>query len=76
MPVTSVQSEQIRILQAHGHLTTPRISHILDYQADALQWVADNWQASRTPQDDIAVRQVAAEALALATSSRLLGQGE
>jgi hypothetical protein len=69
VPVTSVQSEQIRILQAHGHLTTPRISHILDHQADALLWVADNWQASRTPQDNFEVRQVAAEALALVTSS-------
>jgi len=74
--VTSVQSEQIRILQAHGHLTTPRISHILDHQADALQWAAGNWQASRTPHDNIEVRQVAAAALAFVTSSRLLDPDE
>ena len=74
--VTTVQSEQIRILQAHGHLTTPRISHVLEYQADALKWVADNWQSSRTPQDNFEVQQVAAEALAFVTSSRLLDPDE
>jgi len=76
VPVTSVQSEQIRILQAHGHLTTPRISHILDFDADAVKWVADNWQASRTPQDNIEVRQVAAEALAFMASSGLVDPDE
>ena len=76
MLVTHVQSEQIRILHAHGHLTTPRLSHILDHQADALQWVSDNWQSSRTPQDNNEVRQLAAEALAFVTSDRLLDPDE
>jgi hypothetical protein len=74
--LTSVQSEQIRILQAHGHLTTPRIAHILDHRAAALKWVADNWQSSRTPQDNLEVQQVAAEALALVISSRRLDPDE
>ncbi len=70
--VTSVQSEQVRLLQAYGHLTTLRISHILDYRADALKWVTENWQSSRTSQDNDEVRQVAAQALASGSSSRLL----
>ena len=64
MPLTGVQAEQLRILQAHGHLTIPRISHILAYNAEALGWVARNWQSSSTPQDNIEVRHVASEALA------------
>jgi hypothetical protein len=74
--VTSVQSEQIRILQAHGHLTTSRIARILEYQADALKWVADYWQSSRTPQDNLKVQQMAAEALAFVTSSHLVDPDE
>lgn len=75
MLITWVQSEQIRILQAHAQLTTPRLSQILDHEADALASVADNWQSSRTPEDNAKVRQVAAEALALVRSSRLLDPG-
>ena len=63
MLITGVQSEQLRILQAHGQLTTARMSHILDHRADALGWVADNWHGSQTPEADLQVRQLAAEAL-------------
>lgn len=35
VPITDVQSEQLRLLQAHGLLTTPRMSHILDYDAQS-----------------------------------------
>lgn len=75
MPLTEVQSQQVRILQSHGHLTTARISHILDYRADALRSVADNWQSSPTPEGNTEVRQVASEALALLISSRQLDPG-
>ena len=64
MLITGVQSEQLRILQAHGELTTPRVSQILDHRADALQWVADNWRGSKTSEANLDVRQIAAEALA------------
>ena len=70
MLITEVQSEQIRILQAHGQLTPPRLSHILDHDADALRWVGDTWRSSATEQDDVEVRQVAAEALALVLRGR------
>jgi hypothetical protein len=72
VPIADVQSEQLRLLQAHGLLTTPRMSHILDYDAESLRWVADNWQGSSTPEANAEVRQVAGEALALVVGSRLL----
>jgi hypothetical protein len=75
VPITEVQSEQLRLLQAHGLLTTPRMSHILDYDAESLRWVADNWQASSTPQANAEVRQMAGEAHALLVASRLLDPG-
>ena len=73
--ITDVQSEQLRLLHAHGLLSTPRMSHILDYDAESLRWVADNWQASSTPQANAEVRQVAGEAHALLVASRLLDPG-
>ena len=54
--LTEVQSEQPRLLQAHGLLTTPRMSHILDYDAESLRWVADNWQVSTTAEANAEVR--------------------
>ncbi len=75
MPLTEVQSEQLRLLQAHGLLTTPRMSHILDYDAESLRWVADNWQVSTTAEANAEVRQVAGEAHALVLGSRFLDPG-
>jgi hypothetical protein len=75
VPITDVQSEQLRLLQAHGLLTTPRMSHILDYDAESLRSVADNWQVSSTPEANAEVRQVAGEAHALAIGSRLPDPG-
>ncbi len=75
VPITDVQSEQLRLLQAHGLLTAPRMSHILDYDTESLQWVADNWQVSSTPEANAEVRQVAGEAHALAVGSRLPDPG-
>ena len=75
MPITEVQFEQLRLLQAHGLLSTPRMSHILDYDAQSLRWVADNWQLSSTPEANAEVRQVAGEAHALAVGSRLPDPG-
>jgi hypothetical protein len=74
MLITGVQSEQLRILQAHGQLTTARMSHILDHRADALEWVADNWHGSQTPEAGLEVRQLATEALI--TNSRALSAEE
>ncbi len=51
------------------------MAHILDYDAESLRWVADNWQVSSTPQANAQVRQVAAEAHALAVGSRLPDPG-
>ena len=76
MLITGVQSEQLRILQAHGQLTTARMSHILGHRADALEWVADNWQGAQTPQDDLEVRQVAFQALTFITNSAALTADE
>ena len=76
MLITRVQSEQLRILQAHGQLTTARMSHILDHRADALGWVADHWQESESPEADLQVRQVAAQALALISNSPALSADE
>ena len=73
--ITDVQSEQLRLLHAHGLLTTARMSHILDYDAQSLRWVADNWQLSSTPEANAEVRQVAGEAHALAVGSRLPDPG-
>ena len=75
VPIADVQSEQLRLLQAHGLLTAPRMSHILDYDAESLRWVADNWQVSSTPEANAEVRQVAVEAQALAVGSRLPDPG-
>ena len=75
VPITEVQFEQLRLLQAHGLLSTPRMSHILDYDAESLRWVADNWQISGTPEANTEVRQVALESHALAVSSRLPDPG-
>lgn len=75
VPITEVQSEQLRLLQAHGLLTTPRMSHILEYDAESLRWVADNWQVSSVPEANAEVRQVAGEAHALVVGSRLLDPG-
>ena len=75
VPITDVQSEQLRLLQAHGLLTAPRMSHILDHDAESLRWVGDNWQASSTPEANAEVRQVAGEAHTLAVGSRLLDPG-
>ena len=75
VPITDVQSEQLRILQAHGLLTTTRMSQILDHDAESLRWVADNWQASSTPEANAQVRQLAGEAHALAVGSRLPDPG-
>jgi len=75
VPISDVQSEQLRLLQAHGLLTTPRMSHILDYDAESLRWVADNWQVSSTPEANAEVRHVAGEAHALAIGSHLPDQG-
>ena len=75
VPISDVQSEQLRLLQAHGLLTAPRMSHILDYDTESLQWVADNWQVSSTPEANAEVRQVAGEAHALAVGSRLPDPG-
>ncbi len=75
VPLTEVQSEQLRLLQAHGLLTTPRMSHILDYDAESLRWVADNWQVSTTAEANAEVRQVAGEAHALVLGSRFLDPG-
>ena len=75
VPITDVQSEQLRLLQAHGLLTAPRMSHILDYDTESLQWVADNWQVSSTPEANAEVRHVAGEAHALAIGSHLPDQG-
>jgi hypothetical protein len=75
VPITGVQSEQLRLLQAHGLLTTPRMSHILDYDAESLRWVGDNWQVSSTPEANAQVRQVAGEAHALVVGNRLLDPG-
>ena len=75
VPITDVQSEQLRLLQAHGLLTTARMAHILDHDAESLRWVADNWQVSSTPDANAQVRQVAAEAHALAVGSRLPDPG-
>ena len=71
VPLTDVQCEQLRLLQAHGLLTAPRMSHILEYDAESLRWVAENWQLSSTPEANVAVRQVAGEAHALALGSSL-----
>ena len=70
MLITEVQSEQIRILHAHGQLTTPRLLQILDQDTDALLWMRDSWESSRTEEDNIEVRRVAAEAIAFLVSSR------
>jgi len=75
VPLTDVQSEQLRLLQAYGLLTTARMSHILDDDAESLRWVSDNWQASSTPEANAEVRQVAAEAHALAVGSSLPDPG-
>jgi hypothetical protein len=75
VPITEVQSEQLRILQAHGLLTTARMSHILDHDAQSLRWVADNWEASSSPEANAEVRQVAGEAHALAVGGRLPDPG-
>jgi hypothetical protein len=75
VPITDVQSEQLRLLQAHGLLTAPRMSHILDHDVESLRWVGDNWQASSTPEANAEVRLVAGEALALAAASRLPDPG-
>ena len=56
VPITDVQSEQLRLLQAHGLLTTPRMAHILDYDAESLRWVADHWQVSTTAEANAEVR--------------------
>ena len=74
--LSAVQSEQIRILQAHGMLTTPRISQILGHRADVLRWVAEHWDGSATGADDREVQQVAAEALALVDGTRPLDEDE
>ena len=76
MLITGVQSEQLRILQAHGQLTTARMSHILDHRAAALEWVAYNWQGSQTPEADMEVRQVAVQALTFITNSPALSADE
>ena len=70
-----MQSDQIRILRAHGQLTTPRMLHILDHDPGALRWVPDTWLSSETEEDNIVVRQVAAEALALVVRSRISDPG-
>lgn len=75
VPITDVQSEQLRLLQAHGLLTIPRMAHILDYDAESLRWVADNWQVSSTPEANAQVRQVAGEAHARAVGSHLPDPG-
>lgn len=75
VPITDVQSEQLRLLQAHGLLTAARMSHILDRDAESLRWVAESWQASSTPQANAEVREVAGEAHALAVGSRLPDPG-
>jgi len=75
VPITDVQSEQLRLLQAHGLLTTPRMSHILDYDPESLRWVADNWQVSSTPEANAEVRQVAGDAHAVVVGSRLPDPG-
>jgi len=51
------------------------MSHILDYDAESLRWVADNWQVSSTPEANAEVRHVAGEAHALAIGSHLPDQG-
>jgi hypothetical protein len=63
VPVTPVQSEQLRMAQ------------ILDHDATALQWVADNWSVSSSPQADAEVRQLATDAHAVVLDSRLLDPG-
>ena len=75
MPLTEVQSEQLRILQAHGLLTIPRMAHILEHDAAALQWAADNWHVSSSPQANAEVRQVAREARSLVINSHQLDPG-
>ncbi len=75
VPITDVQSQQLRLPQAHGLLTTARMSHILDYDAESLRWVVDTWQISSTPEANEEVRQVAGEAHALAVVSRLADPG-
>ena len=76
MLVSGVQSEQIRILQAYGRLTTPRILQILEYRADALGWARDNWQGSTGPEGNLEVQQTAAEAHDLVVSHQLLDRRE
>lgn len=73
--VTPVQSEQLRILQAHGLLTIARMSHILDHDSEALQWVADHWQLSSSPEANAQVRQVAMDAHTLVIDSGLPDSG-
>ena len=76
MLITGVQSEQLRILQAHGQRTTARMSHILDHRAAALGWVAAHGQESETPEEDMQVRQVAVRALTLISNSPALSADE
>ena len=73
--VTPVQSEQLRILQAHGLLTIARMAQILDHDSAALQWVADNWSVSSSPEANEEVRQLAVEAHARVLDSRLPDSG-
>ena len=76
MLITGVQAEQLRILQAHGQLTTARMSHILDHRADALEWVAENWQGALTAKAELEVRQVAFQALTFITNGAALTADE
>ena len=75
VPVTPVQSEQLRILQAHGLLTTARMAQILDHDAADLQWVAGNWSVSSTEEDNAEVRRIAVEAHAVVRGGRLPESG-
>jgi hypothetical protein len=75
VPVTPVQSEQLRILQAHGLLTAARMSQILDHDAAQLQWVAGSWSASSTEEANGEVRQIAVEAHTLVRRGHLPESG-
>lgn len=75
VPITDVQSEQLRLLQAHGLLSVPRMSHILEHDAESLRWVAENWQISSNAGANAEVRRVAGEAQALAAGRNHLDPG-
>jgi len=56
--------------QVYCDMTGGGWTQILDQDTDALRWMRDSWESSRTEEDNIEVRRVAAEAIAFLVSSR------